>query len=86
MGRRFWLVAGTILSWSKDIKWLAVILGSWFAYVWFKTTDVVIESKGFHHALTEYVIFPVVAVLIAVGAGKLLIIWADRVRSWLLRV
>ncbi|MBE7114286.1 hypothetical protein FT641_19310 [Bacillus paranthracis] len=86
MGRRFWLVVGTILSWSKDVMWVVVILGSWFTYVWFKTTDVVIESKGFHHEFTEYVIFPMVAILIAVGSGNLLIIWVARVRSWLLRV
>lgn len=86
MGRMFWLVVGTILSWSKDIMYLAAVVGAWCTYSWFKTTNVIIESKGFHHALTEYIVFPMVVVVLAVAIGELLLIWVDRFRTILSRL
>ena len=86
MSRKFWVVAGAVLSWSKDIVCLVAVVGAWCTYSWFKTTDRVIESKGFHHALTEYVVFPVVVIVLAVAIGELLLIWVDRLRSMLSRL
>lgn len=86
MERKLWTVVGTVLSWSKDIACLVAVVGAWCTYSWFKTTDMVIESRGFHHALTEYVVFPVVVIVLAVAIGELLLIWVDRFRSMLSRL